>query len=386
MVRRAGSRALAGAAALALALPLAACATDGAAAPRGGLDLLRAGCPAEVVIDSGTLPDAASAYLYALLDRDETRALPALGVVRGPLVVDGEPTGVTLEIRTRDPYAAVDGSEQLYVDPDILLGAVRTDRAILAEDRFPVVMVFAPLSRDPRVVYWNAAIYPGARGVDAFGQTLTPDGTGLTPVLDTALDPFLTAQIGATFLQDVQVQRVDGDPLPAFVEADGVAAAVGDSATLLPRLEAADVDVAKIRTQSLETAGYALNSGVLAARPRAVVGSADCLSALVPELQRALVRVTRAPDAVLPWVAELAGRMGDPADAELVAGAFDALVSDRMIGNAGDPTIGDLDLGRLRELLEDVAPDWREAGLDVPGDLKPEDLVTDRFLDPSIGL
>ena len=53
-----------------------------------------------------------------------------------------------------------------------------------------------------------------------------------------------------------------------------------------------------------------------------------------------------------------------------------------LTGNGDDDTIGNFDTARVDTLLQKL----RDAGLSVPDDLTADDLVTNQFIDPSIGL
>ena len=52
------------------------------------------------------------------------------------------------------------------------------------------------------------------------------------------------------------------------------------------------------------------------------------------------------------------------------------------VGNGPDDTLGNMDVDRVQGVLDQI----RDAGLDVPEDLTVADLVTNEFIDPSIGV
>ena len=53
-----------------------------------------------------------------------------------------------------------------------------------------------------------------------------------------------------------------------------------------------------------------------------------------------------------------------------------------LIGNGPDETLGNFDMDRANNVLQQM----KDAGLDVPAELKAEDIYTNEFVDPSIGL
>ena len=63
----------------------------------------------------------------------------------------------------------------------------------------------------------------------------------------------------------------------------------------------------------------------------------------------------------------LSVRFGDDGyDEEAAAAAFAALADEGIAGSGPDGTIGDLDFGRIRELLKTAVPAWQTAGRAVP--------------------
>lgn len=378
-------RRIAGPAALTLVLPLAACT----GIPNdSGTDLVRAGCPTEVRIHTDALPRAEWGFLYALLDPDKVDVRG--DEVSAPLVVDGEPTGSTLTIITGDPLDGASANTLLHDDPSILLAAVDTDVAILDANRAPTVGVFAPLARDPRLYFWDAEVYPGLREIEDFRGAATPDGAALMPVAAVPGDPFTGFAIGIGWIAPEQVEAGAADDLeltvPAFVDNGGLRAQAGSALIEPHQLEQPDVP-RPARWKVIDQLGYTRDAGVLSAEPQNLVRSSDCLHSLVPILQRSLVDYMGDPENVNELLVELSAELGDASyDAEAVAFATDELLSERFVGNSRDGTIGDIDLGRVRGLFDRAVPRWREAELPVPSGVVPEEIVTNQFIDWSIGL
>lgn len=378
--RRGAARRIAGAGVVALALPLTACA--GAAAEAGQPDLIRAGCPTDIRIATDAAPSVAWGFLYGLLDADETRVRG--DAVIGPLVIDGEATGVTLTILTGDPRDGDRANVALHEDEELLLGAVDTDVAILDAVRYPTVGVFAPLERDPRLIYWDAEAYAGLRNVESISGRLTPDGTALAPVALVPGDPFTGYAIGMGWLKEEQRVTDAELTVAAFVAANGVRMQSGDDLVDPYFLAAPEGSPRDVTSQVLSDIGYDRDT-LLAARPQSLVRHADCLHVLVPELQRALADYLDDPAATNELLVEVAADLGHPEyDAAFVAWAFERLVDGRYAGEGSDGTIGDVDLGHVRTLFGNVVGEWRDAGIDVP-DVAAEDIVTNVFIDRSIG-
>lgn len=384
--RRVAARTIAAVAVVGLALPLAACSTGEA----GGIGLVRDGCPADIRIQTDDLPRVQWGFLYHLLDRDHLVVNePKRGEdsVSAPLLIDGEPSGATLTILLGDPDDGVSGNVALHDDPSILLAAVDTDAALLDAVRYPSVGVFAPMRRDSQIVYWDARAYEGVRSIRQFGARLTPDGLALAAVDSVAGDPFNAFAIGSRMLTVDQVVTDDELGVPGFLADGGVSARLGDvliDPYLLGRPDTGSRN--PIGWQLLDEAGYERDAGVLSARPQSLVEHSDCLEVLVPVLQQALVDYLDDPRETTELLVELSAEFGDRSyDSELAKTALHFLDSENLVGPGRDGTIGDLDFGRIRDLVTEAIPAWKEAGLAVPAGLQAEDVATNQFIDRSIG-
>ena len=378
--RGATARRIVGVAVVGLALPLVACTTGEA----GGVGLVRAGCPEEIRIQTDDLPRVEWGFLYELLDRDRIRK--GFDSVTAPLLVDGQDSGSDLRIFVGDPDDGVEPNIELHDDERLLLGAVDTDVALLDAGRYPTVGIFAPLRRSPRIAYWDASVYPAIPTVQLLGDRLIPDGSALVPFVTTPGDPFASYAVGANV---VTTEQLITDPPPTvqgLIDADGIPAHLGDVLTDPYQFGQLTETPEFFRSQLLEDAGYESDSGLLSATPQAMVRYADCLTVLVPILQRALADYLNDPDDTTDLLVSLSGRFGDETyDADAAAAAFEILDEEHFAGNGRDGTIGDIDLGRLRDLFETATPAWKDAGTPVPAGVEPDDIVTNRFIDPSIG-
>lgn len=378
--RRTAFRAVAGAVVVGLALPLTACAPGEA----GGVGLVRAGCPPQIQIQTDDLPRVEWGFLYSLLDQDELRIGP--DSVTAPLLIDGRDSGSRLRIYVGDPDDGVAANVDLYDDERVLLGAVDTDVAIRDAVRYPTVGVFAPLLRDPRIAYWDSRVYPGVPTVQAMGRQAMPDGSALVPFATTPGDPFIDFALGDEILTAEQIVTEPAPTVAGWIEAHGIPLQVGDLLTAPYEFDLLDDAAGAFAFQQLDEAGYQRDHGVLSARPEALVHHADCLRVLVPVLQQALADYLDRPERTNELLVELSAEFGDDSyDAEKAAAAFAILDGERIAGNGPDGTIGDIDLGRVRDLFEEAVPAWRRADVSIPTHVEPDDIVTNRFIDTTIG-
>ena len=385
-VRRRVVRRAAAFTAVAVALPLAGCAAS-AAEPDRAVDLVRAGCPANIRVQTDDAPGVKWGFLYSLLDSEDVDILNASTVVRSGLLVDGQPTGVNLTILTGDPVDGVSANVDLYDDGNLLLAAVDTDMAILDAVRYPTVGLFAPTLRDTRLIYWDAEVYKSVRSIEQIGKTLDPAGVELMPIIAAPNDPFRDFMVGENALgPDQVVPEYDGD-IQSFIDAAGAVAQQGDALVDPYLLELPDSGFTHpYGFQLIDNAGYHRDT-LLSTRPQSVVRYADCFEVLIPVLQRALADYLDDPDATNELLVDLSAKLGHPElDADLVEFGFETMREQRFVGNGRDDAIGDINLGRLHELFDDVIPAWGAVGISVPGNRVADDLATNRFIDRSIGL
>ena len=97
----------------------------------------RAGCPTNIRVQTDDRPGVEWGFLYSLLDPEDVDMLTSGTGVRSALLVDGEPTGVSLTILSGDPVDGVSANVDLHDDENLLLAAVDTDAAILDAARVP---------------------------------------------------------------------------------------------------------------------------------------------------------------------------------------------------------------------------------------------------------
>jgi len=385
-VRRNVVRRAAAFTAAALTLPLVGCAAMAAESGRV-VDLAIAGCPANIRVQTDDAPGVKWGFLYSLLDPAGIDILNAGSVARSALLVDGQPTGVNLTILTGDPVDGESANFDLYDDENLLLAAVDTDKAILDAVRYPTVGLFAPTLRDTRLIYWDAEVYQSLRSIEQIGKTLDPAGVELMPIIAAPNDPFYDFMVGEKALgPDQVVPEYDGD-IQSFIDAVGVVAQQGDALVDPYLLELPDSEFTHpYGSQLIDNVGYHRDT-LLSARPQSVVRYADCFEVLIPVLQRALADYLDDPDATNELLVDLSAKLGHPElDADLVEFGFETMREQRFVGNGRDDAIGDVNLGRLHELFDDVIPAWESLDISVPGGRDADDLATNEFIDRSIGL
>lgn len=376
-------------AALALALlgttacagPTSTATPDRSDLPIGAIDLSEV-CPATVVIQTDWNPQSEQGGLFNLLGRDAVIDAERK-VVHGPLYAQGEYTGVDVEVRAGGPAIGFTGvPTQMYTDPDILLGWVNTDEAIVNAAERPVTAVMATFEKAPWMIMWDPETYPDAETISDIGET----------------DAVVRYFDGSTYMDylvgsgQLRADQIDGsyDGSPAnFLAAGGTDAQQG-FATVEPWVyeNALEGWMKPVAYQLVADTGYPIYAVALSVRADDVTEQADCLSALVPVIQQSTVDFFADPaaanDLVVRAVEEYATGWVYPAGE-----AENSVVAQREIGvvdNGTDGVFGSFDAARVQEILDIITPLLAARGLTVPDDLAPDALATDEFLDLSIAL
>ncbi len=390
MPSRPTSAVLATATALSASLVLAGCGAGGTEASAaaaveqvGSTDLAAAGCPDVVTVQTDWNPEAEHGALYHMLGADPEIDAGAK-TVRGPLVdAAGDPTGVQLEVRAGGPAIGFEEVQaQMYTDDAITLGYADTDAQTRLSATQPTVSVVAPLDVNPQMIMWDPATYPDVETIAELGRT---DATVLYFEGSSFMDYFT----GAGIIDEANVNgSYDGSPA-AFVAARGEAAQQG-FASAEPYFYEEEVEAwgKPVAFELLDDAGFPTYVATLSVVADRLEPLSGCLTELVPLVQQAQVDYVQDPGATNELILELV----EEYDTGWVYTEGMAEFSVRqqlelgLVGNGPNETLGDFDLERVQRTIDIVEPIATEQGTPpVPG-LSAEDLVTNEFIDPSIGL
>lgn len=367
-------------------MTLAACSTpapEDTSSPDltiGSIDLKAAGCPADIKIQTDWNPESEHGHLYELLG-DQYTIDADVKSVTGPLIASGEYTGVDVTILAGGPAVGfAQPNAQLYADPSIFLAYVGTDEAIAHSGDLPTVGVFAPLEKDPQMIMWDPATYPDVTSIADLGKagvTIRVFGGG------TYIDYF----VGAGILTADEVDATY-DGLPAVFVSEGGKIAQQGFASAEPYIYENEVPEwgKPVKYQLINDAGYPKYAAVMSVIPENIDKYKDCLTALVPVLQQAELDFFASPDAANALILKLV----DAYDTGWVysQGVADYSVKtlkDQLVGNGEDDTLGNLDDARVKALYDIVLPIYTAGGLPVADGVKPTDIYTNQFIDPSIG-
>ncbi|KQQ71123.1 hypothetical protein ASF70_20115 [Rhizobium sp. Leaf321] len=371
----------------ATALPTANSATAGEFAKTRYTTPLADVCPSPFIIQKDWLAQAEQGPLYQLIGSGGEMTS---GQYTGPL----GSTGIELTILEgggglgmgdgETAYSALYmGNSKAGVTPH--LGYQELDNAFIFSKRFPVVGVMAPLDIAPTVLLWDKATYPDGFKSIADLKTFAESGKGKIYV-STTKRTFGLYLVEQGIPADVFVEGYRGDG-ENFVTNNGTWLNQGFVTSEVYKFEHGNNWGKPIGYLDMNDLGYRNYTGMLSVATARMEELAPCLAKLVPLLQQATADYAKDPAEANKVIVDFntAGHAASwwKTAPELMAYAAKTMVDTGIIGNGPNATIGDFDMDRVTEMLKLVKPRFDER---ADPDVKPDQVVTNRFIDPSIGL
>ncbi|HKO85311.1 MAG TPA: hypothetical protein VJ140_12305 [Actinomycetota bacterium] len=361
--------------------PSTATRAESGAASGGDQVNLKGVCPSTIVVQTDWFPETEYGVYYHMLGPN-----PKIDVERkqvsGPLVVEGQDTGVQLEVRSGGPatdFKLV--SEQMYTDKSITLGQVNTDEAIRFSGSQPTLAVAAPMEISPFMIMWDPNTYPEFNIIADIGQTTAK-------VLYFKGDTYMEYLIGSGILRRSQVDDSYDGSSTKFLAAGGKTAQAG-FATSEPYIYANDLKAwHKLLNYALvNDTGYPFYPQALSIRTADKEKLAPCLKKLVPLVQRAQVDFLANPERTNAFIIKLVKDYNTDwtySDG-LAAYAINKMRQD-FVNNGADRTLGNFEVGRIQRLIDIVTPILVGQRHPPRPGLRPQDLYTNEFIDPSVGV
>jgi hypothetical protein len=343
---------------------------------------LKGVCPDKVVIQTDWDPESEYGMLYYLLGPDY-KVNTAKKLVSGSLVAQGQSTGVQVEIRTGGPSIGFNPvTQQMYTDQSITLGQINSDEAIRFSAKQPTLAVVAPMEISPYMIMWDPQTYPQFNTLIDIGQTNTK-------VLYFGGDTYMEYLVGAGILRRSQANgSYDGKP-GNWVAANGKIAQAG-FATSEPYIYEHELPGKwnkPVKYALIHDTGYPMYPEALSIRPADKGKLAPCLKKLVPIIQRASVDYMKSPDKTTQLILNLVKQYNDgwQYSPGLAGYALSKMRSD-FVNNGPDKTLGNFDMTRVQRMVDIDTPIFVSQRKPPRANLKPQDLVTNEFIDPSIGI
>ncbi len=360
-------------------------AADTTAAAGGEGGALAGICPETVVLQTDWMPEAEHGFIYELIGEgyeiDKAKAY-----VTGPLIDGtGADTGVDVQIRSGGGAQNFQPVTQImYTNDDILMGFVYTDEAIQFSAEFPTVAVFSGFEKNPQMIMWDPATYPDVKGIadlkDAgvliryFGGAAYMDFLKSTGVLD-------EAQLDGSY---------SGDP-SLFIADEGKSAQQGFGSAE-PYLYENEIEGwgKPVAYEYINDIGWENYAQSLATTPANLETYGDCFSALVPIIQQATVNYLTDPSRTNATILDAAATFGGDFGWDYSEGTADygvaTIKADGLQANGPDGVIGKFDTTRVTDLIAKAIPVYTDQGSPPKDGLVAEDIVTNEFLDETIGL
>jgi len=338
-------------------------------------------CPATIVVQTDWFPESEYGVYYHMVGPNP-KVDTNKKLVNGPLVAEGQDTGVRIEVRSGGPATGFElVSAQMYKDKSITLGQVNTDEAVRFSGKQPTLAVAAPMEISPFMIMWDPATYPEFNIIADIGQSDAK-------VLYFEGDTYMEYLIGSGILRRSQVDpSYDGAPA-RFVGAKGKLTQAG-FATSEPYLYEHDINGWKkpVKYALVNDTGYPFYPQTLSIRPADKDKLAPCLKKLVPIVQRAQVDFLKSPEKTNQFIIDIVREYNTDwtySDG-LAAYAIDKMRQD-FVNNGPDSTLGNFDQTRVQRIVDIVTPILVSQRAAPKEGLKAEDLFTNEFIDSSIGV
>jgi hypothetical protein len=348
----------------------------------GAIDLAAAGCPATVTVQTDWNPESEHGHLYSMYG-DDAVIDASNKSVSGPLYSSGEYTGVNLEVRAGGPAIGFQTvSSQMYTDSDITLGYANTDESLRLSPDMPTTAVFAPMEINPQMIMWDPATYPDVKTI----ADLTASGAIIKYFGGAA---YMDYFIGAGIVPEGQADGgYDGTPAN-FVSQGGKDAQQG-FASAEPYIYENEVDAwgKPVEFELIHDAGYPIYASAVTVRSAELEDMSPCLTALVPVLQQAEVDFFDDPAATNALILDLVEEYDTGwVYSEGVADySVKTMIDLGLVSNGDNDYIGDFDEARVQTIIDSDTPIFTKLGTPPIEGITPADLVTNEFLDQSIGL
>jgi hypothetical protein len=375
----------------------AAAATTAPATTTGGSEGTTAGgdrgepvdlkgvCPDTVNIQTDWMPEAEHGFLYQIIG-DGYTIDKSKAVVTGPLMDrTGHDTGVKFSIHSGGAAQNFQPVTQLlYQDDSLLLGYVYTDEAIQFSGTFPTVAVESGYEKNPQMIMWDPATYPDVKGIADLGT----DKVKIRYFGGAAYMDFLT---GSGVLSKDQVDgSYTGDP-SLFVADEGKSAQRGFGSAE-PYLYENEIEgwMKPVKYQYINDVGWENYAESIATKPENIEKYKDCFAALVPIIQQASVDYLNTPDHANEIILDAVGQFGEAFGWTYTPGTADYAVetikTDGLVANGPDGVMGKFDTQRVNDLIELAVPIYTAQGATPKEGVTADDIVTNQFIDESIGL
>ena len=334
-------------------------------------------CPSPLVIQTDWHAESEHGALYNLIGEGYTVEKGRSATV-GPMVLDGVDLGIDFEIREGGPAIGFSSpSSIIYSDDSVHLAYANTDAQILTFQDTPMLSVVAPLEKNPQMIMWDPETYPDVEDLSDLGDL------GVTINIfagQTYADVFVALGV-------LNADQIDPsyDATPArFIAEQGKIAQQGFASSEPYAYKNTYEEWGKdVAFTLLNDNGFPIYSQTIAIKPSDKEEMDACLTELVPVFQQSVVSYHSDPSGANAVILDVNEQLDDgwvytAGNAEFAAGA---MAEYGLVGNGPDAIVGNMDTDRIQEMIDNIAL----AGLEFEEGLAPDDIVTNEYIDTSIG-
>ena len=347
-------------------------------APAESMYNLAGHCPDVVSIQTDWFPEAEHGAMYEMVGDDYTIDGEAQ-ITSGSLVIGGEDTGVDIEVRAGGPaigFAPV--RSYMYANPgDIDFGYGTTDALVLGYEDAPMLAVAAPLEKNPQIIMWDPETYPDVETITDLRDA------------DVLVQIFAGGSFSEIFVSDGTMNAsqidpsYDGSPARFIAEGGAIAQQAFASAEPYQYLNVFEEWGKEVKYQLIHDAGLEMYSQAFAIRTGDKAALDGCLQRLVPIVQQATIDYALNPDRANAIIVDAVATIDSfwVYSSELAAFSAAEQLRIGLVGNGPDSIVGNFEMARVQGVIDQMDA----AGMDVPAGLVAADIVTNEYIDDSIG-
>ncbi len=345
-------------------------------------------CPNPIVVQADWLPEADHGFLYELIGGGGTMSQYTY---QGPL----GSTGVNLEILAGGPGLGngVSQPSSLYVGNLVkgvtpMLSFVSLDDVIQYSKQYPVTSVFAEYNKSPQVIIYDPSKYT----IHNLDDLKAATAKGAKIYVQSTTFSFVRYLEGQGISSNAFIGGYSGD-LEKFVGGAGSLLNQGYSTNEVFTLEQATPQWNKpVGYAYVSDMGFPFYQSAVTVATNKLSTYSACLSKLVPLMQKAVIDYVKNPAEVNQVLATYndkgLGAAFWKTPVALNNFAAQVMVKDALVSNtAGTSTIGGFDTSRVSDVIKSLVPLNQAQGItSMNPNVQASDLVTNKFIDPKIGL
>jgi hypothetical protein len=366
---------------------VAATSVPGAFAKAHFTASLRGLCPNPLIVQTDWLPEADHGFLYEMIGGGGTQSQYKY---EGPL----GSTGIKLEILSGGPGLGngVSQPSSLYVGNPVKrvtpqLAFVSTNDAIQFSKQYATTQIFTEYAKSPQVIMFD----PDKYHISSLSDLKVAVSKGAKIYVSSRTESYVQWLIGQGVPSSAFVGGYAGD-LEKFVGGGGSILNQGYSTNEVYTLEHLtptwDKPVGYVYLADL---GFHFYQSAVSVATNRLSSLTPCLKKLVPIMQHALIDYVKSPTEVDHLLAQFnskglgAAFWHTPTDLDNAAAKI--MLSQHLVADTPGTGIGGFHMQDIQKLISSLLPIFKSEGItSLNSSVKPSNVATNKFIDPSVGL